>query len=423
MPDRTKLLYVLCMLLMAVPALFAGTSAQWDVSLQSSGTDVSWNSPDKVRPGYENYYYECDFTAVEVELDLSGSTMWMDYSPAFSPSSASLLNGVEAQVVNTVYDANEMTFTMAVNIDADGYAHASLTNVAFPEPWAGYNLLGVKFDFTLKIFAVQTTWEDSFDYTTAGFIGGTANWTTKAWDGNPDYRGIKVGGTYAGVAHCTDGYYGSYPDEFYGVVKYALPAVDVYNGEAATGDYIARMTVSDGNMGDASNWYLLGRVDETNYSDPNYIKVTVGRDGTGTRLVFGLDDTNGDGYKVDDGTGTMVLSFIDVTDFVVGQPIDVVLKLQGSNAVASVSHNGVTASASFTTALSIVGDPAFGYDWKWGYTGADFEDFKVYSLTAADPQACGDDGTYYLKADMNNDCQVDADDLKMIAANWLVSIE
>lgn len=425
MPNGTKFIAILA-LLVAAPVLMAGISEEWTVTLQSSGDDVSWTSSLPVRAGYATYFYECNCTGFSADF-VEGYTD-PDYIFSFDPSCGGIAEGVELDMVETVYDVNEINFDLAISIDSKGYAHAALTNVSFPEPTVdGYHVSQITLDFTISMRAIQTTWLDSFEYATESWLGETANWYTDGFEGrfySGAYytdRGLKVGGSYSGVAHAQDGWYGSFPDQFYGYTKCAVPEVDVFAG-GSNADYVVRMDVSDGNTGDNIVWHLLGRYDDSG-DDPNYVDLLVGSDGY-SGLVAILSDTNGDGYKVLSDGGTYELAVVPITDaMVVGQPITLAMKFEGDKVIATVEHNGNKVYMSYTTSLSTGGVPGLGYDNIWGYTGGDFNDFEVYTLNAAEPQVCGDDGTVYLDADFNKDCQVDIQDLSVIAGNWLTSIQ
>lgn len=430
-------------LLMAVIVLFgcmsvavAGSSEQWAISLESTGdgvgNDAVWNSATAVNPSYKAYFYECDFTTVEVLLTMPDQDpVWFDYSPAFNPTShGGAYDGIGFDVYNNVYDANELSLSLSIVIDEDGYASAQLTNVTFDEPWLNATVSGIRLNGTLKVNGIKELWTDTFDYgTTQMMIGDTDAWSTNGWEleyvsssGWLQSRAMYVGGDNGGKAYLRDTHWGGYVDEYEKVPKIALAdgVQTNYNDGTAQQDYIVKVAAYKTPVVD-SQWntifYLRGR-----NADPNYIDLEVAWGPYQEQLFARLSDANGDGYMEEDESGVPSLAYVYIADVNPNLPIYMELKMIGDQVTGIVSHNGSKTVLKYTTNVINSGAPGIGGYWPYGYMYGLFDNFGIYSAEAIEPTQCGEQGTYYLDGDINEDCQIDVADLKEMASHWLENL-
>ncbi|AQQ71762.1 hypothetical protein SMSP2_02140 [Limihaloglobus sulfuriphilus] len=412
--------HLLCLFLsMAMLVSFAGAEikTQWSGSLESYGADDSWQGAAAARKGFANYFYDCNFSVVEVQLD---GTVWMDYSPAFAADSAGISQGIGAGVISSAYDSDELAFTLAVTIDDAGYPSASLSGVAFKAQWAGSDITGLRFNFDLSTTAIQKVWGDDFDsYTEEAFLGTTDSWST-GWEGyvNAEHTAARRAavGRFAGQVWMRDDYYGGFPDDWQYLVKPCIPdKVDSHHKDGVElTDYIVRFNAAKRNADSLTkcNYYALARYNSIN----DHILFEVGWGPYSENYYAIMHDTEGDGVfdpAAPENYESRYLAAIDID-----QPVYMTLKVEGADVTGVAEHNGGKAVMRYQTTLT-AGEPGFGGEWRWGYMDALFDDFEVYTVAADEPLVCGDDGTYYFEADLNQDCSVGIDDFAMMAENWL----
>ncbi len=340
MLKESKLLGTLMLLLACSLPAWAGPDVQWNIGLESTGADATWNSTTNVRTGYANYYYDCVATQVEVLLDLPDpqSDVWVDYSPAYSPDSAGVSKGVAAEVVEADYSSDELSFDLSISIDADGYAAASLSNVVFIAPWMDNDIIGLRIGGTLRTRAVQKIWGDDFEsYTAAQNIGTTDDWMTPGWEeAVNNIRRCEVG-SQSGKAWMYDGYYGGYLDDWQYKLKPVIADTDAateFNG-SQTADYVVRVTASRRTQvaGNDANFYILARANST-----DHIYLEVGDDGYTTSVAL-MADTQGSGLFLGDdpNDGMAVFPFAEEDG---GKPVYLTLAVEDNHVTGIAEHNG-----------------------------------------------------------------------------------
>lgn len=442
MISRSKnLLLVVLALCTVVSAGYAEISGVLSGSLQSTGDDVVWTSTAPVTLGYGAYFADFNVTDFQVRMSqvdalgqiIPGTEVVGPFPPKAELSGAGLYYGAPFDIGNVVYDSNEMDFGLAVTVDDQGYTNISLTNVAFPELFdSTYQIQEVFIDFTLELTPVKKLWGDDFSsYSSEALLGDTAAWTT-GWEVpdfsliNPSLQGsrtLKVGSAVApGKAYMSDGYYGGFPDSWLEKLKTAIAdGVPSHSIDGvATNDYIVTVKAYKRNS-DAQrkgNYYLVARATDSAYpADANDIRFEVGWDAYSENFVALLTDSAG-GFASDpenpDAVYIKTFAPIDIT-----KPIVMTMRVKGSDVIGIAEHNGGKAVLRFTTNVNEAGDPGFGGEWQWGYLDIVWDDFAVYSVYEIAPTVCGDDGTIYLNGDINKDCRVDSQDLKLMASEWL----
>ena len=400
MKNKTGFMLLLVALVcMAGARANAKNPADWSFSVETSGEDVSWTSTTRVYQAFPAYDFVYDLNQVEVDVVGTG---WTDYSSEFGSTTGegASYEGLPMGLMSYNHDVNGLTASIQISIDGQGYAHLSVTNVVFGQ-WGGQDIDGLRIGGTITVVGLKELWADDFCYGVVdGWLGDTASWT------EPDTTTgrFKIGGTYDGRVYYNNNTHADSPR--LAMVDGVGSLYDPNSFRIKAEGYIRDDTDPNTNC----QWFVLGRI-----SGPNHVRVgaVIDTNTTPERLYMRVADTGGyaDGdYYV--GVHNPTQPFI----------IELIFDVNDVNTVKGrVSHLGRSASASFTTTVTAPGAPGLaGYN-EWGYATGYFDNFAIYTNSAVNPAQCGDQGTVYPDADLNEDCRIDFEDFAKLASNWLLS--
>lgn len=287
-------------------------------------------------------------------------------------------------------------------------------------------------------------WHDNFDTygsddpENQSILGDEIAWIT-GW--NLDYRMIRTGGTW-GTKKYPDAYpeldyrafyYNSYwGEDFWGIA--------LANGVDPSGDppvnqsdYAIKVECTETHHDDWTRlhdpyahmieWSIVGRVSTLPTENPSYIRLGTVWGGYMWNLYAVLEDTAGGGYR--DSNGDLIWVWVgaddpNLPDSMVG-PITLELDMQGSHITGRVTYNGHSVTLGYTTTLTEPGGPGFTGRNLWGYAVGCFDNFEVLDSIDIDfgPDTCGEEGTVYKYADLNQDCYVNLLDFALFASDWM----
>ena len=91
--------------------------------------------------GIQNYDFVYDLNQVEVDVVGTG---WTDYSSEFESTTGegASYEGLPMGLMSYNHDVNGLTASIQINIDGQGYAHLSVTNVVFGQ-WNGQDVVHI----------------------------------------------------------------------------------------------------------------------------------------------------------------------------------------------------------------------------------------------------------------------------------------
>ncbi|WP_432797085.1 PEP-CTERM sorting domain-containing protein [Poriferisphaera sp. WC338] len=130
-----------CGLALSATTVHAGTNESWNISLTTTGNDVTWTSPTAIDLGFPQY--DISYNITKVETQIFGT--WGDITSQLDPNTLSG-NTIENSLPATLYDntVNEAgsSATILFQINAAGHGFASITSVSLGFPVTGVRVTG-----------------------------------------------------------------------------------------------------------------------------------------------------------------------------------------------------------------------------------------------------------------------------------------